>query len=179
MKYIILFFILFSTSAAAAAAAPDCTQHPIYCKIVEINPSIDRGFAMELSNIIYRAAILYKIDPMISVAIAAQESGIRNTHRTGVGIPPWCMYAQNDCGIVTSITDIGIFQIHVNTAKSYKLSMFRLFNDIEYQVHSHMKILKQKLKLCAHLGDEAYSCYHSKTPKYRKAYVKLIRKYLD
>ena len=178
MKYVILFFILFSTSAAAAA--PDCTRHPIYCKIVEINPSIDRGFAMELSNIIYRAAILYKIDPMISVAIAAQESGIRNINREAIGVYPVCeVHAHVPCHTFRTITDVGIFQIHVKTAENYGMDIFKLLNSVEYQVVSHMKILKQKLKLCADLGDEAYSCYHSKTPKYRKAYVKHIKKYLQ
>ena len=178
MFKLLLTLMLFSSTAYAKV---DCKVHKIYCKIVKLNPSIDTEFAFELSNLLYKKAKEYGTDPMVSVAIAMQESSLRNINRTTQG------YLEKDCDsthqksamcVVPVVTDIGIFQIHVYTAKNYGFNMESLMTDIEYQVDSHLKILKQKLKNCRHLGKEAWSCYHSTTPKYRLKYVKDVSRYL-
>jgi hypothetical protein len=162
---------------------------------MELNPNADEAWAFRLSNIIYVKAKQYKIDPMITVAIARQESGLRQINRVETGVDSECLaleanvcyryddeckkfLAQTKCPMRSVVTDIGVFQIHVDTATHYGFNAYRLANDMEYQVDSHMKVLKKKLKACRHLGDEAWSCYHSATPRLRKKYLKLVERYL-
>ena len=189
----LLIMLIFSTPAMAKV---DCNKHKVYCRIVELQPSIKKDFALELSNHIYRKAKKYKTDPMISVAIAMQESSLRNINRVDVGIPEHCTKEKRyllitnsdnltfvphteDCKSLTKVvTDIGVFQIHIQTAKNFDIDPYRLLGDIEYQVESHMKILTTKLKKCKKYGEYAWSCYHSKTESHRKEYIKRVNKYL-
>ena len=79
MKYLVLFFISFSVYAV------DCKKHPIYCQITKNKPSINKNYAMKLSNIIYKTHKKYNIPSRIFTAILMQESGYNlkasNCHR--------------------------------------------------------------------------------------------------
>jgi hypothetical protein len=76
MKYLAIILLLL-VSSADVEARPDCGRHPIFCKIVELRPSIDKAFAMEASNYIHASSKHYGTDPMESVAIIHQESSWR------------------------------------------------------------------------------------------------------
>jgi len=174
MRYFLLALLLVSpTTALADSPTPHCKRHPIYCKIVELRPDIDRRFAMELSNYIHKASKHFKTDPMVSVAIAMQESAIRNINRHDAVITPTLTY-------VEGVSDIGIFQIHVNTVKYYNINPDWLMHDIQYQVWQHTKILRKKMDTCKTKGWEQGSewvCYHSYTKKHRAVYKKLVNRY--
>lgn len=178
MKTIVLLLMVLGTVSTAYSKV-DCNRHKIYCKIVELNPSIDTELAFRLSNILYVKSKQYGTDPMISVAISAQESSLRNINRTVQGVPEWCAKQKSYCPTQTIITDVGFFQLHVGTIKNYGFNLPRLMTDIEYQIDCHLIILKKKIKNCAFLGDEAWSCYHSTTPKHRLKYVKDVSRYID
>lgn len=167
------------TLANTTALGVDCNRHKVYCKITKLNKHIDKDFAMKLSNMIYRKAKKYKTDPMVSVAIAMQESSIRNINRHETAVNHYECYHLKICEPIKTISDVGIFQIHVNTAKHYDIDIHRLLTDIEYQVESHMKILSSKIKLCKRKGIKTvWSCYHSVTPKHRNKYVRMVGRYL-
>lgn len=157
----------------------DCSIHRVYCRITSLQPSIDLNFAFYLSNLVYQYAKKYNKDPMISIAIAMQESSLNNINRV-----EWVV---NDKGeTIRGYSDIGIFQIHAMTAKEFNLDANRLMHDIEYQVASHFEILKRKVAVCKQkreklkvaVGNE-WSCYHSYTPEIRKKYKKLVERYMQ
>lgn len=174
IPYIILGLFTFNYSKAEI----DCKLHRIYCKIVELKPSIDREFAMELSDLLYKYSKKYETDPLVSVAIAMQESSLVNTNRTSRAI---IKMPNNTYDYIDVITDVGLFQFHVNTIENYDLDVNRIKKDLDYAVYHHVKLLKQKMNLCVKLGvaySVSWSCYHSATPKHRERYVRLVMRYL-
>ena len=173
MKYIVLGLLIFLNNAYGA----NCAKHPIYCKIKSLNPRIDSKLAMRLSNLIFNGARRAGTDPMVSVGIAMQESGLRNINRRERVLTP--------NGLVEGISDIGFFQIHIDTAHNYGIDTIKLLNDIEYQVQAHFMILTKKIKVCSQkraklrvLYGLEWSCYHSYTYSARDKYIKMVGRYL-
>lgn len=136
----------------------NCDTHRIYCAIVKINPHVDRGVAMELSNHLYRYSSRYGTNPLRSVAIAAQESMFRH---------------------VSTDQDIGMFQINIGTIEAYNIDRDRLETDFEYAVRTHVWLLAKKKEYCADLEEEAWTCYHSRTEKHRLVYRDLVNRYFE
>ncbi len=174
MKYLFMTLILLSPITAKAI---DCSKHKIFCKIKELNSSVNDKYAMRLSNLLYKYSKKYKTDPMVSIAIAMQETGIRNIDRKTRAL----VKQDNGEVIKTVVTDVGIFQFHVDTIEYYNLDVQLIRSDLEYAVEQHIKLLKKKIKLCLRHGidkDEAWSCYHSLTRKHRRKYVNDVSRYI-
>ena len=177
---------LFMFSGLAQARPVDCSKHKIYCAISDLQPKVDKTFAMELSNLIYREAKKAKIDPMISVAIAMQETSLKHRLNRKQRVIVEKIVVNCDSSekcvpvkkyeIVSGYTDMGLFQFHVDTITAYKLDLNKLEN-LEYVVKSHFKILKDKIKQCKRFGKQAWTCYHSSTPKYRNRYYNDVMKH--
>lgn len=154
----------------------------MYCKILKVKPGIDRKFAAELSVYVSRYARKFKFDPAISVAIAMQESSLRNINRMGTVL--------RHGKLVRGATDVGVFQIHVDTianlnAAGEAIDLDRLERDVEYQTYWHARILSDKIRTCktervkleVRRGNE-WSCYHSFTQSRRKVYLKDVTRHL-
>jgi len=168
-----LFLLIFCLSSSYSFAV-DCSLHKIYCRIVELKPGVNKSFAMELSNYLYAASKHYGTNPMISVAIAMQESSLRNIDRYETVLTSKGRY-------VKGVTDIGVFQFHVTTIKNLNIDAPRLRSDLRYATWQHVKLLARKQRICERKkwaeGVE-WSCYHSYTKKHRRAYVEKVGKYL-
>lgn len=176
MKYIFLTFIAISSYAYAT---PDCKVHKLYCGILELKPSANRSWAMRFSNLLYKYARKYDMDARRSLAIAMQESSLRtdnHNHSKVIRFIKPCPDCKEEYEIVRGITDLSIFQFHVNTIEAYGIDPIRLKTDLEYAVDWHFKILKSKIKSCAHLPD-AWACYNSATPHIHKRYVKQVNRW--
>ena len=186
---LVIFMILIAVSMGNVDAA-DCERHPIYCHIKRVKPSMNNKKAMRLSNLMYKYARKYKIKNAIrSVAIAMQETSLRNINRSqtviifeikcekvntkDIGWP-----CKETARFVEGYSDISIFQFHALTIKHYKLDPVKLKNDLEHAVDKHFMIMKEKLKLCKHLEEDAWTCYHSTTPKLRKRYKEDVEQWL-
>lgn len=186
---LVIFMILIAVSMGNVDAA-DCERHPIYCHIKRVKPSMNNKKAMRLSNLMYKYARKYKIKNAIrSVAIAMQETNLRNINRSQTVI-----IFETKCGDDSSMTliwpcietfkyvkgysDISLFQFHALTIKHYKLDPVKLKNNLEYAVEKHFMIMKDKLKLCKYLEEDAWTCYHSTTPKLRKRYKEDVEQWL-
>jgi len=180
MKILILCLLLMFASPTLAQEV-DCSLHKLYCTMLELRPTIDKTWAMRLSDALFRLSKKHETDPWRSLAIAMQESSLREVnkkHKVMVfketchqGI---CI---EDYEIINGISDLGLFQFNVSTVINNDIDPMRLRNDITYAVDWHLKILKKKMVECAWLLEEAWSCYHSKTPKFRKRYVQMVEQY--
>jgi len=179
MKQILLLsFLVFSCQIYAF----DCKKDKICNKIFNLMNIKDKNDAEMYTSLFKKYSLKYGIDPKISIAIAKQESNLNHkTHRkTNVIIYESKCYAKSDddikcietAKIVNATTDVGYFQIHVNTIKNYELDPLRLKNDIEYMFDSHFRILKDKILVCKGKRNP-WSCYHSFSPKPRKIYEQL------
>jgi len=181
MRKFLLAAILFSFSGVSYAV--DCKVHKVYCKIVQLQPRIDKTKAMQLSNWIYKGAKAIGIDPLVSVAILNQENRFRNVHTYEVDtkIVEEC-HSTSCTRIVTEhqeVADMGIAQINIRTAVGFGFDLQRLYDhDVEYAIESHFVILKSKIDMCKDLGEHSWSCYHSVTPEHRLKYVKMVSRYL-
>lgn len=181
MRYILV--ALLGLYATTSYAKVDCETHKVYCKIIKLQPRMDKARAMELSNIIYKNAKEHNIDPMISVAILNQENRFRDIHTYEVERKEEAGCHMTSCvkKVVEhhEVADMTLAQINVRTAVGYGFDLQRLYDhDTEYAIECHMDILADKIKQCDHLGDMAWSCYHSVTPKYREKYVEMVSRYL-
>ncbi|PIQ43591.1 MAG: hypothetical protein COV52_07985 [Gammaproteobacteria bacterium CG11_big_fil_rev_8_21_14_0_20_46_22] len=160
----------------------NCQLHTLYCKIMELQPESDPKWAMNLSNALIKHAKQYNMDPWLSLAIAMQESGLRNIHRNNKTIvfKEHCEQGkpcEKTYDIVEGHSDITVFQLHVNTIINYGIDPLRLTQDLDYLVDWHYRILKRKQQECRSYEREAWACYHSRTPVLHQRYVKQVAQY--
>lgn len=174
MRSLLLLLALLIPSLSQADA--DCIKNPVFCNIVKLQPRINRTFALDLSNSLVKYAKMFGTNPLLSVAIAMQESSLENRNRMGRVLRAG--------RLVRGITDVGVFQIHVDTIAALRdeglpLDVARLETDVDYQAYWHTLILSRKIRTCraqrvkleVSQGEE-WSCYHSFTLERREVYVK-------
>lgn len=158
-----------------------CRTHKVYCHILKLRPKIDKNWALQFSNLLYRYGKRYKMDPMRSLAIAMQETSLKNKNRAQkiIVFKKKCKEGkcENSFETVEGFSDLSIFQFHVETIKYFDIDPIKLTNSLEYAVDTHYKILKYKQNICADLQKNAWACYHSKTPKYQKKYIKMVNRW--
>jgi hypothetical protein len=181
MKIINTFVISIVIMFSAKVYAVNCEQNPLYCKILSLQPALDKTWAMEFSNLVGKAAKRYNLDPYRIVAIANQESGLKNIDRCTNVIIFNEKNEQNhglkEFSIKTACADIGIFQINVATIQEYEFDIWKLKESVSYQIESHCKVLRDKIKMCKSLGENAWTCYHSKTKDLREEYQRLVDRF--
>lgn len=181
MKYLLA--AIFTLFFASNAYAVDCSKHKIYCKIKSLRPNIDKEWAMKFSNIIYVKAKKYGQDPMRSIAIAMQESSLRQINRKQKIIVMKEICKDGVCSheyeTVTGLTDLSIWQFHIDTAAAYDMDFGRLQEDLEYATDFHFRLMRDKVKRCDDLGDDAWTCYHSRTEELRTHYKKLVDRFYN
>lgn len=175
-KYILSIMMLISlVFSPMASAEVNCEHHPIYCQIIENKPSINKTYAMHLSNVIYRYSKLYKIPAKVYTAILAQESIYRisavNCH-TGVVVDDKGNRIEKVC------TDFGISQIWWKTALSYGFNLDLLVSDLEYSVEAGAIVLADFMRRYAHSDKFWWTRYNSSQPVNREIYRQLVSRYL-
>lgn len=161
----------------------NCKIHKLFCTIVGLNPSLDKAFAMKLSNAVYKASKRHGTDPYRSIAIAMQESSLRMVNRTSKEVKTNKRCDEYEtCRVTvtttTAITDVGIFQFNTATVKKLSLDMKRLLTDVNYAANQHVMFLVKKIQMCKKIYPKtAWACYHSATPEYHKKYIKAVNRY--
>ena len=174
----IVFIIAFSASCTLSYAKKvNLDKHPIYAQIINNRSSINKAYAMKLSNIIYKKSKQYNIDSRIFTAMLAQESMYKLTSKnctTGYKTyPDKTIYK-----IVKVCSDFGLSQIHYRTAEKYKFDVARLTTDLEYSVDAGMQVLSYfKKRYKKKEPDTYWSYYNTSTPSKRKIYEELVMKY--
>lgn len=184
------FLILFPSFSFAKV---DCDDHPIYCQIHRNNPTLDLKYAMNLSNIIYKAAKKHKVNARILTAIYAQESMYVNETKnctTGIfhieaafveaDIPKdmkdrmLAMTAEP----ITVCTDFGIGQIWYRTAAKMGIDLNRIILDLEYSVDKSAEILADFYQRYGHREKDWWTRYNASSRKKRDVYLNLVERYL-
>jgi len=178
--FIILVGVLISFDALSA----DCLQHPIYCKIKENNPKLEKSYAMKLSNLIYKAANKYNIDANIYTAILAQESlynleavnctkGFRDPFPGEATIQVYPYYHEGKV-----CTDFGISQIHFKTIKSYQFDTKKLVSDLEYSVNAGAEVLSDMKRMYQSQETDYWTRYNSSKRHKREIYKQLVERFM-
>lgn len=158
-----------------------CHKNPIFCHVLTLRPNIDKTWAYKFSNLLYKYGKKFKMDPMRSLAIAMQETSLKNQHRSRNVLvffdncdKEHCVKAYKE---IKGFSDLGIFQFHVKTIKHFHINPIKLNESLEYTVSTHFELLKHKQKQCEHLKENAWACYHSKTAKYRNKYISMVNRW--
>lgn len=188
---ILMIFMIAVSFFMNNAESANCEKHPIYCHIKRFRPDMKYKEAMKLSNLMHKYARKYKNkNPILSVAIAMQETRLRRINRRQTVIVFTCegdlikkkskykCTGKETAEYIKGYSDISIFQFHAMTIKREGLDPVKLKNDLEYAVEQHFKLMKKKLRVCKHLRNEAWTCYHSRTNKLRKRYKEDVERYL-
>jgi hypothetical protein len=134
-------------------------------------PSMDKQKAMQLSNKISSATKKAGLSTKVATAIARQESNYQMVDSCKQ------VLIEGTEQLVRGCTDLGMFQIHIGTAQQYGLDLLLLSIDLEYNLKAYITVMKDKIKQCQHLGDTAWTCYHSTTEKYRVQYYHLVSRW--
>jgi hypothetical protein len=186
-----VFVILLSLLVSCASFAKEqthtpsksCIKHPLYCRILAWRPKIDKNWAMKFSNLLHYYGKKHDMDPWRSLSIAMQESSLRKIHRKEKVIIFLDNCSKQACKktyrVVNGFTDLSLFQFHIDTILNHGMDPLKLNEDMAYVIQQHYILLKKKQAQCKHLKEEAWSCYHSKTPSHRKRYVKLVNRYFN
>ena len=173
LKLLLIICILFCMCQARAET--DCETNPVYCKLVKNRPDMDRLTLRRIANLFGKYSKKYNQDPITSVAIGMQETGLqqRNRHHNVIVFDPNGITWRVERGV----TDVCMFQFHVDTIIDMGIDPIKLKDNIEYCVEQHFRLMKIKRNLCADLGDDSWTCYHSKNPRLRQVYKKLVARY--
>lgn len=167
--------LLLTMRFVEAKESVDCEERPVYCKLIEFQPTVDRLTLNRIAKLIRKYAEKHGQDPLLSVAIGMQETGLRQINRTKNVI------VFNPDGITwrveRGVTDVCMFQFHVDTIVDQGIDPIKLRDNLEYCVEQHFRLLKMKRKLCSDLGEDSWTCYHSRNPKLRETYKKLVVRY--
>lgn len=182
----------------------DCNRHSIFCHIVEIKPSINKQYAMELSNSIYKATQKYSVPKRLFTAIIAQESMFRmGAKNTKTGLVPKdqltiryefnkCveMLSREECREVTQSTfgryreetiilDVGLTQINFRTAERFELDLDLLLTDMDYSVNAGALVLgKMRQRWEKKEPIFWWSRYNASNPSKRKQYQQLVERWM-
>lgn len=181
IKIMSLLLVIILNASVQATDHKNCHKNPMYCQILKWRPTIDEKWAMKFSDLLYRYGKKYNMDPWRSLAIAMQESSLRNIHRKHSIVKFKQKCVKKRCRQVYNIyrgySDLSIFQFHIMTALANKMDIIRLNTDLDYAVKEHFILLKKKEARCHKLGKLSWSCYHSTSPIRRKHYVQLVNRY--
>lgn len=136
---------------------------PIVARLMALQPELSQERASLYAPLIAGAAIELNLDWQVIVAIGMQESS-------------W---------LPTNTPDMGFFQLNRKTASYYRINQnqFNLENGHEVYAHASFKsfrmVMKDKLNECRKYGEDAWSCYHSKTTSHRVQYLANVGRYLN
>lgn len=164
-KYLTLLFLLFYSIRTegiifSAEKRNICAQNPIYCQIVKNKPTINRKYAMKLSNLIYKITKNHNINAHSFTAILAQESMYKNK-----------VFNKKS-------KDYGIAQINIHTAKRFGFKPKKLLNNLEYSLKAGAIILADLKKRYGKKEKYYWTRYNSFRKINREKYKKLVMRYL-
>lgn len=175
-------------------------KHPIYNQILRNKPSINKQYAMKLSNIIHKMTRKYNLPSQIFTAILAQESGYRLAAKSG-GMAyiddiasfdskvQACLNLSVDLGKeccvckikrykkVKVVMDFGISQIHINTIERFDFNILKLTTDLEYSVEAGAIVLAGFKKKYSKREELWFTRYNSSNKIKRDIYYELIKRY--
>ena len=182
------------------AQADFSTQHPIYNRLIELQPRINKKLGMSISNAIHQCHKRIGFDKFILVSMYNQESSINYKAKN-------CLKGilENDAldeilrivqlnadnvdhtklrGELTNIPlrvcfDLGIGQINVNTALRHTQcsDLKRLITDYKYNISCSCKVLEDFQKRYAHKDAYWWTRYNASSPVKREIYRQLVMRY--
>ena len=186
-KLIALFSLFYSITTYSA-------EHPIYNRIIDLKPDIDKRKAFDLSNQIYKCHKKTGLDKYILLSMYFQESSLdfnAKSKATGllskkgikelenlirkhsIVVNDFKLRSDLKKAIVKVIQDFGVTQINYKNVMRLCPNKSRLLSDIKYAVDCSCKLLSEIKSKYKH-EKRWWSRYHSSTKKYRDRYEHMV-----
>jgi len=192
----LLIFLVLTVVIQGKAGA----THPIYQRLLELQPSLDKPLAMSISNEIYKCHKKIGLDKYIMTAIYNQESSINYKAKNClkgilaksavdeivsiIGKNSVIIDEQKLRDELTHIPfkvcfDLGIGQINVNTALRFAqcTDLKRLITDYKYNISCSCKVLEGFKKRFSHKDKLWWTRYNANNPVKREIYRQLVIRY--
>jgi len=175
MKYFIIFFAFIFCGFAGGNNKPSKMPSPTLKTITKLSTLIkatyDEAYLSQLSKLIDQYSAKYKVDPILVVAIFAQESRF-DLHAQN------CQNGLSRAGHPAYVcTDFGISQISYSNIKKRKLSVKKLTTDLEYSIENGIKILAETKQYQKKEPNTYWTRYNTSNKYYRKLYQQLVCRY--
>lgn len=158
MVIILSLMVLFSGTSIARSETY-MTHHPLYRKILRINPALDAQYAEHLTKAILSVSARHKLNPRKLTAILAQECRFRL-----------------DC-INPVSHDYGIGQINHKTIRAYGFDRDKLLTDLWYSVSASAIVLADFKRMYASKEKDFWTRYNSSNPEKRELYAQAVSRY--
>ena len=197
----VFFVLLIAMTDCEAKSTILKKKHPVYQRLLELQPSINKKLAMSISDEIYRCHKRIGLDKFLITAIYNQESSMNYKAKN-------CLKGILDKGALDEIMtivkkntgplmdkeklrseltniplkvcfDLGIGQINVNTALRYPqcADLKRLSTDYKYNIACSCKILEGFKSSLAHKDALWWTKYNANNPIKREIYRQLVMRY--
>lgn len=167
---------------ALSQAEISCDKNPIYCQIVKNAPNINKEYARELSNVIYKETRKENINSTIFTAILMQESSYKlSAMNCSIGVEALKLEKESQHLLLFEkkvCTDFGIGQIHFITAKRYGVDINRLLTDLTYSIKMSIIVLKDFKKRYYKKESDWWTRYNSSNTYKRELYRKKVLRWL-
>jgi len=195
LTHFIVFGVFFIMNTNVTLAS-----HPIYHRLLELQPTLNKKLAMSISDEIYKCHKRINVDKFIITAIYNQESSINYKaknclkgilHKSALdeimSIVDKNSITINEQKLRDDLThiplkvcfDLGIGQINVNTALRYKecTDLNRLITDYKYNISCSCKVLEGFKKRFGHKDKLWWTRYNANNPEKREIYRQLVIRY--
>ena len=189
----ILYYVLIVGILVFAINVDAKTKHPIYNQIISNSPSINKAYAMKLSNIIYKKTRKYKVNARLFTAILAQETMYKLSQgscSTGyIKIDMEYLTAAISLEMknklrdytnskVTICEDFGIGQVNHRNIAKFEMDKERLLTDLDYSVDMAAFMLNLTKKYYSKKDSEWFTRYNAFSKDKRKKYKSLVERFL-
>ena len=202
--FLIFFVILFNLSLPKLGAnlVADPQKHPIYTRLLQLQPKLDKSLAMSISNEIYRCHKKIGLDKYLLVAMYNQESRINyrakncqkgilekealdkivsllNLNENNVFFNVEKLRKELKQIPLKMCFDLGLSQINVNTALKYEIcdDLERLVTDYQYNISCSCKVLEGIQRRYALRDEFWWTRYNASSPKKREIYKQLVMEF--
>lgn len=198
---VIVFLLLIALTDCEAKGYTPANKHPVYHRLIFLQPNLDKDLAMSISDEIYKCHKRTGIDKFIMTAIYNQESSINYKAKNCLKGILENGALDEIIGIVKSNThllfnekrlredlthiplkvcfDLGIGQINVNTALRHPQckDLQRLLTDHIYNISCSCEVLASFKKKYGKKEKNWWTRYNASNPEKREIYRQLVMRY--
>jgi hypothetical protein len=161
-------------------ARAECNENSVYCALAKNRPDMERLTLRRIANLFSKYSQKYNQDPIKSVAIGMQETGLQQKNR------PHNIIVFNPDGITwrveRGVTDVCMFQFHVDTIVDMNIDPIKLKDNVDYCIEQHFKLMslsQQKCKTQNYLQNPCSEIFLDPCKNNREEYFKRDQEIID
>jgi hypothetical protein len=172
------FFIAWAPCVNAKSKKHPCEykRNKLCRKILTLKKNINKDYALELSNIFYKASRKYKVPQDILLAIAYQESTfVLDSVRSVKGL----VFQEGEYKEISVGSDFCMMQINSRNISKMNLKVQKLISDPAYCIDNGAIILKRYHRLHAKADEKWWTYYNAISGFKREKYYSDVFRHIQ